>query len=72
MAIIRYVAMGTSQRKINIDYSMNQGKSWQHEVLVAGQTFPIPLNCTNLLLDNVPYDPKGNYEIREGRIIQKY
>lgn len=71
MGVVRYVAMGKNQRKITISYSMNQGKSWQQKELLAGQTFPIPPNCTTFLMDNVPYDPKGNYEIRDGKIIGK-
>lgn len=71
MAVIRYVAMGKTMPKISVDYSMNQGKSWQRKELASGQTFPIPPNCTNLLVDNVPYDPKGNYEIHEGSVVSK-
>ena len=71
MDVIRYVGTGKNQRKIQVDFSMNQGKSWQHKELVAGQTFPVPTNCTTLLMDNIPYDPKGNYEIRDGNIVNE-
>ena len=71
MALIRYVATGRQQRQVNVAYSMNHGKSWQRKELVPGQSFPIPPNCTSLLIDNVPYDPSGNYEIREGQVAVK-
>lgn len=71
MAVVRYVAMGKAQRIINVDYSMNQGRSWQHKDLLPGQTFPIPPNCTNLLMDNVPYNPGSDYEVRDGKVVGK-
>lgn len=68
MASIRYVATGKTTPKVTVSYSRNGGKSWQENILVAGQTFHIPPGCTNLLLNNVPYDHTRNMEIREGRI----
>lgn len=68
MAVIRYVGTGSKSPKIQIDYSMNNGKSWQNKEIVAGQSFPIPPNCTTLLMNNVNYNPKNNYEIRDGKI----
>lgn len=66
MAVIRYVGGGGP--KIQIDYSMNNGQSWQKKELMPGQSFPIPPNCTTLLVNNVPYDPRGDYEIRDGKV----
>ena len=71
MAVIRYVGGGKERRGIAVDYSMSQGKSWQKKELLPGQSFPIPPNCTDLLMDNVPYDPKKDYEIRDGKIVMK-
>lgn len=68
MGFIRYVGTGTKAVPVTISHSMNHGKSWQERQLIAGQTFSIPPNCTNLLVDNIPYPPHGNYEIREGKI----
>lgn len=71
MGVIRYVGSGRDQRKVHISCSMNQGRSWQQKELAPGQSFPVPPNCTILLMDNVPYDPKGNYEVRDGKIVGK-
>lgn len=68
MAVIRYVSTGRKAPKVAISFSVNGGKSWQERTLIAGQSFPIPNNCTNLLVDNVLYDPRGNYDIRDGRV----
>lgn len=70
MANIRYIAIGKVLPKITIAYSRNGGKSWQETILAAGQTFHVPPNCTNLLVDNVPYSPGRNIEIRDGRVSQ--
>lgn len=70
MAAIRYVGGAGNSPAIKVCVSMNNGRSWQEKMLVSGQSFPIPPNATNLLMDNVPYDPEGNYEIRQGRIAQ--
>ena len=70
MAVIRYVATGKPAPKVAINFSVNGGKSWQERILAAGQSFHMPPNCTNLLVNNVPYDPKGNYEIRDGKVAQ--
>lgn len=71
MGALKYIGMGKAQPKISVDYSMNQGRSWQHKTLEPGQSLFIPPNCTNLLLDNIPYDPAGNYEIRDGKPVKK-
>ena len=68
MAVIRYVAIGRDSQIIKVVVSMNNGGSWQEKNLVPGQSFPIPPNATTLLMDNVPYDPERNYEIRQGKI----
>lgn len=66
MAVIRYIGGGAGDVKLAV--SMNNGLSWQEKTLKPGQSFPIPPNATNLLLNNVPYDPKRNHEIRNGKI----
>lgn len=69
-AVIRYQANGRTQPPVDIATSVNNGKSWKQTILKAGQAFPIPGNVTNLCINNVPYDPKGAYEIREGHVAQ--
>lgn len=59
MAVIRYMAIGKPAPKVTIGFSINNGKSWKEQILAAGQTFHIPTNCTNLFVDNVPYNPDG-------------
>lgn len=68
MGNIRYVSNGKKAPPVKIMASMNNGLSWQAKELLPGQSYPIPPNCTGLLINNVPYLPKGNYEIREGVI----
>lgn len=68
MATIRYIATGRKSISVGISVSMNQGKSWQNKTLLPGQSFPIPPNATNILIDNVAYSPLQNMEIRDGRI----
>lgn len=65
-AVIRYQATGRTVQPVKVSMSVNNGKSWKHTELKAGQSFPIAGNVTNLLINNVPYDPKGTYEIRDG------
>lgn len=71
MGFIRYVSTGRKAPSIKICASMNNGVSWQNKEILPGQSYPIPSKCTNLLVDNVPYNPYGNYEIREGKIVMK-
>lgn len=71
MGLIRYVAGGKKSPAVKIAVSMNNGRSWQQKDLLPGQSFPIPPNATALLLDNVPYEPGGSYEIRDGRVAQR-
>lgn len=68
MAAIRYISTGRSAPKARIAVSRNGGNSWQERELAAGQSFDIPPDCTNLLIDNVPYEPKMNYVIRQGKV----
>lgn len=71
MAVVRYVGVGKRSPAIKISVSMNNGRSWQEKNLEPSQSYPIPPSATNLLMDNVPYDPKGNFEVRQGRVVQK-
>lgn len=71
MGFIRYVSTGKKEPPVKIKFSMNKGIFWQYKDLLPGQSFPIPPFCTNLFVDNVPYDTKSNYEIRAGHMIQK-
>lgn len=71
MGYIRYVSTGTKAPPVQVSASMNNGLSWQKKELKAGQSFPIPPKCTNLFIGNVPFDPEGNFEIRQGIVIQK-
>lgn len=71
MPVIRYVSQGTKAPAVKIAVSMNNGRSWREQDLQPGQSFPIPPNATNLLMDNVPYEPKGNYEVRMGKVVRK-
>lgn len=71
MGVIRYVGEGKKGPVVRLAVSMNKGEAWREQNLAAGQSYPIPPSVTNLLIDNVPYDPKGNYEIRQGRVAQK-
>lgn len=68
MAVIRYVAEGKKFPAAGIAVSMNSGRSWREQSLSPGQSFAIPPNATNLLIENVPYDCKRDYEIRQGRV----
>lgn len=70
-AVIRYQAIGKESPQVSISTSVNNGKSWKQSELKAGQSYPIPGNTTNLLINNVPYDPKGMYEIRNGCVAQQ-
>lgn len=71
MGWIRYVSTGRKAPQMQIMVSMNNGLSWQNKELLPGQSFPIPPNCTNLLIANVPYDPKNSFEIRQGIVTPK-
>lgn len=68
MAVIRYIAIGRKVPAVQISFSRNGGKSWQEHNLVSGQTFHIPPDCANLLVDRVPYSPIGSYEIRDCKV----
>lgn len=68
MPFIRYIGGAGNSPAVNVAVSMSHGYSWQEKTLVSGQSFSIPPNATNLQMNNVPYDPKKNYEIRNGKI----
>lgn len=71
MGVIRYVSTGRKAPAVRISFSMNNGVSWQNKDLLPGQSFPIPLKCVNLLIDKIPYEPTGSYEIRDGHVVRK-
>ena len=71
MGFIRYVSTGKSAQPVMVNVSMNKGKSWQDKRLLPGQSFSVPKNSTNLLIDNIPYATNMDIEIREGKIIIK-
>lgn len=71
MGWVRYIGTGTEQAPVHISYSVNEGRSWQQKSLLPGQSFSIPNGCTTLIMNNTPYDPAGNYEIRAGNIARK-
>ena len=50
---------------------MNNGRSWESKELRGDQSFAIPKKVTNLLVDNIPYAQKNNYEIRDGHVANK-
>lgn len=68
MSSIRYVSNGRKAPPVQVMASMNNGLSWQTRELLPGQSYPIPPNCTGLLINSVPYIPRGNYEIRDGKV----
>lgn len=70
-AFIKYQSTGKVTQDVTVSVSFNNGKSWKVIPLKAGQSFPIPGNTTNLLIDNIPYDYTKSYEIRDGRIAKK-
>lgn len=71
MGVIRYVSTGRQAPAVKVNASMNNGGSWQNRDLLPGQSYPIPKNCTTLLIYNIPYDPSGDYEIRNGQVARK-
>ena len=68
MPFIKYISDGRKNPEVKIAVSMNKGASWKEVILKAGQSYPIPPNVTNLLIDKVPYDPKINFTIRNGNV----
>lgn len=71
MPFIRYISEAQKSPAISVAVSRNQGRKWQEKDLSPGQSFAIPPDATNLLISNVPYDPKRDYEVREGRVVMK-
>lgn len=70
MGWIRYVSTGRESPPVQIMVSMNNGCSWQKKNLRSGQSFSIPPRCTNVLIGNIPYEPNGNFEIRNGIVAK--
>lgn len=71
MSFIKYISDGRKNPEVKIIVSMNKGASWKTTILKAGQSYAIAGNVTNLLIDNVPYNPKENYIIRNGNISKQ-
>ena len=70
MPFIKYISDGRKNPEVKISVSMNKGASWKEIILKSGQSYPIPPNVTNLLIDNIPYNSKNNYNIRNGHVAQ--
>ncbi len=71
MAHIRYVGTGRKSPEITITVSMDRGRNWRKQTLKSGQTYNIPPTVTDLRIDNVPYDPKLKYVVRDGNVAQE-
>lgn len=71
MPFIRYISEGNKAPTVRVAISRNMGRNWQEQDVNPGQTVPIPPDATNLQINNVPYDPKRDCEIRGGRVAQK-
>mgnify|MGYP006916307965 CR=1 FL=1 len=65
---IQYIGTGTKGEPIKVSFSRNKGASWQNVQVKMGQTFNVPRDATHLTINNVPYDPKKNYKIRDGHV----
>ncbi len=71
MPFVRYISEAQKALPVKVAVSRNHGRNWQEKDLSPGQTFPIPPDATNLQINNVPYDPKRDCEVRGGRVVQK-
>lgn len=70
MPFVKYISECKKAPDVKITASVNKGATWKTTMLKCGQSYPIAGNATNLLIDNVPYDPKKNYIIRNGNVAQ--
>ena len=65
---IQYIGTGRTAPKVKVTFSRNNGATWEHKEVKAGQTFNFPKDTTHLRIDNVPFDPKRNYKVKEGNV----
>ncbi len=68
MPFVKYISDGRMNPEVIITVSVNKGVSWKTTILKAGQSYSVAGNITNLLIDNIPYNPKNNYIVRKGRV----
>lgn len=66
---IQYIGIGRPAPKVKVAFSRNNGTSWEHKEVRPGQTFHLPKDATHLRIDNVPFNPKKNYKVKEGNVF---
>jgi len=67
-ASIQYIDTGKRMPPIKITYSRDNGNTWKHTQIRNGQTFNVPRDATHLRINNIPYNPKKNYKVKEGNV----
>ena len=67
-ASIQYIDTGKRMPPIKITYSRDNGNTWRHAQIRNGQTFNVPRDATHLRINNIPYNPKKNYKVKEGNV----
>ena len=67
-ASIHYLGNGKGGPAVRIAYSRSNGDKWDYRTMKPGQRFSIPRDATHLRIDNVPYNPKKNYKIKDGNV----
>ena len=65
---IQFIGTGKKCDQVKVSFSRNKGASWQNVQIKMGQTFNVPRDATHLTINNVPYDPKKNYKVRDGNV----
>lgn len=63
-ATIHYIGDGRNAPKINVTISRNNGASWEHKEVRSAQTYTIPQDVTNLLINNAPYEASKTYKLK--------
>ena len=66
---IQYIDTGKKSPCVKIVFSRNNGSSWKENIIRKGQSCNLPKDVTNLFINNVPYDPKKNYKIKDGNVF---
>ena len=66
---IQYIGTGRNAPKVKVTFSRNNGATWEHKEVKPGQTYNVPKDATHLRIDNVPFDPKRNYKVKEGNVF---